>query len=341
MIDEQSLMMQKAPYSDGINHAPIIFTNEIFKPVPGFNNRYFISSLGRLYDSNYKWQCKPTIGKYVRYYLKYGINDSVLESAQKLMMITFKPEPDMENKQIVFLDQNPMNLVLDNMIWMSLSDKGKYLCEIGVRGGEKSRTIYTEDQIKRVCMLLEKGFNPEEIKKIMIDLPEDGSTPFHSICSRLKAGTSWKHVSKKYNLSTIDRHIDKDLIDKVCILLSQGKSTDQIAKELDLSYTEYLQIKNLCSHVRARRGGYAKYAEKYPNIPSVRKIDPLTDEEIDMIMQLRAQGYIKSHIIDILQKDYPNITRTKVYKLIKHIRENPNARGADVAIKYGINLNLI
>ena len=335
-VDDQSIMMQRAPYSDGVNHAPIIFNYEIFKPVPGFNNRYFISSLGRLFDSKYQWHCKPVIGRYVRYYLQYGPNDFTEESAQKLMMITFKPDPEMENKMIVFLDQNPMNLVLDNLVWMTISEKHKYLAELGIMGGETvGRTKYTNEQIHRVCMLLEKGFSPEQIKRILVDLPEDGDTPFHSICSRIKSGASWKHIAKQYNLNPINRNLGPDLIHNVCRLLSQNKSSKEIALELNSSFEEYEQIKRLCNNLRARRAPYTKYTNLYPNIPYVTDTS-LTDNDIELIMQLKSQGYSKIQILDSL-KNIPNITHSKLYKLFRNLKKDPiNARGADIARKYGI-----
>ena len=335
IADEQSLMMQRAPYSDGLNHAPVIFTYEQFKPVPGFDNRYFISTLGRLYDRNYNWHCKPTIGRYVRYYLKYNCNDFTQESAQKLMMITFKPVPDMENKIIVFLDQNPLNLVLDNMVWMTISERNNFLVEKGIMGGEKTKTIYTEDQINRVCMLLEKGFSPSQIKQIMIDLPEDGITPFNAICSRLKRGTSWNHVAKKYNLSSSNRNLDQDLIHAVCRLLSENKSVEEIAIELNASYVQYKQIKRLCSNLKARRWPYSKYTDQYPNIPYISDSE-LTDEEVDMAMQLKAQGYKIIDIVNMLKKNNTNIIEEKVYELFRRLKKDKNARGSDVARRYGL-----
>lgn len=336
VVDDQSLMMQKAPYSDGVNHAPIIFNYEVFKPVPEFNNRYYISSLGRLYDSKYLWHCKPTISRYVSYYLQYGINDFTEEKAQRLMMITFKPDPEMKNKMVVFLDQNPMNLVLDNMVWMTVSEKHKYLAELGIMGGETvGRTIYTNEQIHRVCMLLEKGFSPEQIKKILVDLPEDGDTPFNHICTGIKAGTRWKHIAKNYNLNTNNRNLGSDLIHNVCRLLSQNKSSRDIALELHASFEEYEQIKRLCNNLKARRPSYTKYTDMYPNIPYI--IDSaLTDNEIEIIIQLKSQGHSKVEILEIL-KNMPNITHSKLYKLFKNIEKDPvNARGADIAKRYGI-----
>ena len=343
-IDQKTSMMQMAPYSDGLYHQPVIFLSEQFLPVPGFDNRYYISSLGRLYDDKYGWHCKPSIrrnsktGKptYIVYHLQYGANNFYREFAQRLMMITFKPEENMENKVVVFLDHNPLNLVLKNMVWMTYSEKNKFLAEEGIfLSGEKSKSIYSENQIKRVCMLLEKGFTPDQIKEIMPDLPKDGNTSFNTICSRLRTGRSWKYVKKDYDFTTTRNRIDPELIHAVCKLLEQNKNSKEIATELDIKYKDYETIRGLCTNLRARAPIYNTYTNQYPNIPYTNK-NILTDEEIEMAIQLKSQGYLASEIVRIMQKNDNNITEFKIYELFRRIRKNPNCRGADVARRYGI-----
>ena len=285
-IDALSLRMQVAPYTDGKCHCPVIYTYEIFKPVPGFNNRYYISTLGRLFDIKQCAHCVPTISTYVRYTLRYGNNDFFQETAQRLMMMTFNPVDNMKNLYVVFLDHNPMNLLLSNMRWMNSKEKQQYMVDDGIGnvGANHSQTKYSEDKIRQICELLQQGKKPYEIQKIIPDLPEDKN--FTKVCTRLKTGRGWKHIACEYNLEPTNKKFSDDFVHSVCNLLAQNKTNKEIAAILGVEMN--MRLSSLCAHIRGHKESYRKFILQHPDIPYT---PTETLDDIEYIAKMHKAGY--------------------------------------------------
>ena len=283
--DPISLRMQIAPYSDGKNHSPLIFVNEIFKPIPGFNDRYFISTLGRLYDSRNCHQCVPIFTNYIKYTLYYEKKEFYQETAQRLMMTTFNPIPNMENLYIVFLDHNPYNLLLYNMKWMNSKEKQQYMVNDGIGnvGANHYQTKYTEQQTRMICELLKKGYKPYEIQQMIPDLPEDEN--FGKYCTRLRNGTGWRHIACEYGLEIVNKRFTDDFVHSVCNLLAQNKTNKEIANIMGVEMNT--RLSSLCAHIRGHQESYRKFILQHPDIPYT---PTETLEDIDYIAKMYKSG---------------------------------------------------
>ena len=329
--DPMSLRMQIAPYSDGKCHCPVVYNYEIFKPVPGFNNRYFISTLGRLFDTRQCAHCVPIIGKEVKYTLRYAENDFFQETAQRLMMKTFNPVPNMDNLYIVFLDHNHMNLLLSNMKWMNASEKQQYMvdCGIGSVGENHWQTKYTEVQIRQICELLKQGKKSYEIQKLLPDLPKDEN--FVKVCMRLRTGRGWKHVACEYGLGAINKRFTDDFIHSVCNLLAQNKSNKEIAAKLGVEMNT--RLSSLCAHLRGHQESYRKFILQHPDIPYT---PTETLEDIEYIAKMHKNGYTPDQISMYSQK---KMFVTSINFILKKLAQSKEGDGIvyEIAKKYDIN----
>lgn len=346
IADYLSQQMQMAPYADGTYRQPVVFVYEIFKQVavPSLE-RYYISNMGRLFDTEKMCHCIPLKRDKgsIYYTIRWGyngVNDFCQKSAQWFMMMTFKPIQNTEGMSIVFLDHNPANLDLDNMEWMNYNQKQQFMVNSGIGsvGENHYQTKYTENQIRRICQLLEKGMKSNQIKLIMTDLPNDPL--FDDVCTRLRTGAGWKHVACDYNLTKLNERFGDEFIHKVCDLLEQGKSNKEIAEKLGVEYNVRLQ--SLCAHLRGHKPTYQRFLDAHPNIPLVTaESRGISLEVTEKIAKLMSEGYKNWEIIQKLKSIEPRLNNSSLSKITQRLKfpKDKNVKGYDIAKKYGLIQN--
>lgn len=194
---------------------------------------------------------------------------------------------------------------------------------------------YSYEIADKVGMLLGLNKTPQEIQYLLGDqLPYDPN--FNAFCTRLRNKLSFKDIADKYNLKPLYTTFEENFVISVCELLNQNKTTQEIANILQVPMDT--RISNLCSNIRRRNPIYKKYTDMYPNIPyaETRNCAEISLEQMEEIFSLKQQGYNVTQIANMLEATNHNINRTKIYSLISRIKKNPNAKGRDIAIKYGI-----
>jgi len=194
---------------------------------------------------------------------------------------------------------------------------------------------YSFEMADKVCMLLAVNKTPQEIQYILSgQLPYDPN--FNAFCTRLRNRLAFKQLGDKYRLKPLYTNFEEGFIISVCKLLVQNKSTQEIATILGVPMDT--RISNLCSNLKRRNIIYKKYTDMFPNIPyaETRNCTEITMEQMEEIFKLKKEGHNVTEIADILGPTNPNINRTKIYGLISRLKKNPNAKGRDLAIKYGI-----
>ena len=194
---------------------------------------------------------------------------------------------------------------------------------------------YSDELAHKICMLLEIDKTPQEIQFILGDqLPKD-DPDFNATCTRIRNKHAYKHISQFYNIKPLYVTFEESFIDSVCGLLELGKSNSEIAATLGIPMDT--RLSSLCANLRRHNPIYQKYLDRHPNIQLVtRNSSEITLDQIEQIMQLKSQGYNITQIAEILGPTNPNINRTKLYSLMSRIKSDPNARGRDIALKYGV-----
>lgn len=117
--------------------------NEIWKAVPKFENKYWVSNLGRVKNSKNKI-LKPMVAKNQKY-AKYGLSGGSRQKMKyimghRLVAMVFLENPN--NYPIVHhRDNNPMNNAVSNLEWTTYSKNTKYAIESG-----RLKTIFTGEK---------------------------------------------------------------------------------------------------------------------------------------------------------------------------------------------------
>ena len=99
-----------------------LYENELIKPVPGFEEHYYITSMGRVWSTySNKWLI-PTAnrrGQYVRYYVSLGRGNK--RYIHRLVAEAFLDNP-LSLPEIDHIDTDPTNNCVENLRWVTHDD---------------------------------------------------------------------------------------------------------------------------------------------------------------------------------------------------------------------------
>lgn len=210
----------------------------------GNMTRYLIDTNGNVYNlisNKIKYQTKNNCG-----YLMVNITVNSKEynaSVHRLVAETFIPQP--EGKNVVnHIDGNKMNNNVHNLEWVTYKENTKHAIETGLfnpkdksvkaRGIDAGRTIHTEEEIHKVCSLLEAGYGPTEISRMV------PSVNIKSIDS-IRRKHNWVHISSQYNIDDPKHHIPLSAEEHTAAsyLLDKGLKPREILKILNIKYDSY------------------------------------------------------------------------------------------------------
>lgn len=209
-----------------------------WKPVQinGEATRYMISPDGRIFSmSTFKyltWQ--ESDDGYLKISLWYK-QKSYKRSAHRLVALAYIPNP--ENKpEVNHIDGNKKNNTVANLEWVTAKENTAHAMKLGTKwyygakGMKNGRSVFTDEQIREACQLLEEGVKtPKEISKL---------TGVSKMCLyQIRFENGWPHISKDYNISK--KHYSSSppgnpLTPKIVALLKLGKSTREILEELNM-----------------------------------------------------------------------------------------------------------
>lgn len=101
--------------------------NEIWKDIPGYENKYQVSNLGNVYSYKHKRILKPYVVR--KGYLRVDLFDKNFtrrhQKVHRLVATAFIPNP--ENKpQINHIDGNTGNNVVTNLEWCTNDENQKH-----------------------------------------------------------------------------------------------------------------------------------------------------------------------------------------------------------------------
>lgn len=106
----------------------------------------------------------------------------------RLVMMAFNPVENMDELEVNHIDGNKKNNKLENLEWCTASENQIHAFKTGLnksrRGEESNFSKLTNDDVKKVFELREKGFLQREIAEIV------GCTKSNISC--ILRGKSWK-----------------------------------------------------------------------------------------------------------------------------------------------------
>ena len=171
----------------------------------------------------------------------------------RLVAQAFIPNP--ENKREV----NHINCIktfnwVGNLEWVTSAENKKHAREHGLyanilKGTKKSNSVYTDEEIHRVCKLLSEGKHVKEAAKLA-GVPE-------SCVRSVKYLGKWKHIASLYDIpkvGDIPRHVpntpshsaklSESDVHEICKMLVNGSSYKDIASRWNISKATIASIRN-------------------------------------------------------------------------------------------------
>ena len=180
----------------------------------GFNKerKYLISTYGRLYSLKRERLLKPFNGAKSSngfYYqvanLRCNGND-VHYFVHRLVALAFIPI-DKERPFVNHKDGCPEHNYLWNLEWVNSSENTVHAIKTGLKteklGEERSNSLWTDDEIRLVCSMMEEGHKATYIYTALGEILKDPKVEYERVRTLYKHiihRTHWKHISKDYNI---------------------------------------------------------------------------------------------------------------------------------------------
>lgn len=179
----------------------ILFRNEYWKYIPGFEDRYMISCFGRIKCLEYmRWNGMgyQTIPEFIK---KFHLSDDGYpvfrcnikdgrKSTKKIHRIVcelFIPLPDKKGKlQVNHIDGIKLNNSMWNLEWVTHSENIKHAYKMGlmnIHGDKHPNKKVTRIQVEEIRKRI---LNGEDNRSIASDYPIT-----HSMVSKIRCGHSW------------------------------------------------------------------------------------------------------------------------------------------------------
>lgn len=311
--------IRNAPYKKELSKQIPLYRDEAFKPFIN-NNRFLIGNHGTCYDTILKVLLKPAYsGGYIHYYLPdYGV-----QIAHRMIMLTFEPIFNADEMQVNHKDGikdhnywNP-NPKLSNLEWVTPQQNVQHAYATGLipitYGEEKYNAQYTNDEVKKICEMLQNGCSSTEIGKAI----NKSGYPFLRFIHNLRNGIAWTWMTKDYQLKPAIRHTEDEII-AICELIMTGISDEEISIKLKNDFN-YDILPGFIKTIRYGNKNWTPIIQKY-DFPS-RLNRPYSEYDIHTFCELLERNISFKEIAELTGFDYThsfhsflnNLRHKKVY----------------------------
>lgn len=180
-------------------------TPELFKPIPGFEAFYVISSYGRVFSLNYRRtgqmkelaqsslfdKRRASESRYRRAKL-WHITPKSPTAIHRLVALAFIPNP-LGLREVNHIDGDKANNHVENLEWVDCSRNQKHAAEMGLhvypKGSAHHEAILTEDQVRSIKARLLAPY-----RGLQKDLAAQYGVSKYCIHD-IRRGKSWRHIS--------------------------------------------------------------------------------------------------------------------------------------------------
>lgn len=155
--------------------------------VPGIlENRYFVSSRGNTYNSHTKRPIGLSMHRkgYKQFAVMTKDQKQVTKKLHRYIMETFCWFPGCEMYEVNHIDGNKLNNDLYNLEWCTHSENTIHAINNGLKTvfGHTTKVILTDDDVKNILYLRDKGYIPIEIKSILNLDPSVSRNLIENVC---------------------------------------------------------------------------------------------------------------------------------------------------------------
>lgn len=341
--------MEEGLYYD-FDKQPLIPPMEFWRPVtdksvPGVRPYYWISDLGRMFNTNIN-RFMPQFDDGRRGYLLVTLatdRGNITKSVHRIMMIEhvgFDPDPN--KNEVDHISGVKYNNSIYNTRWVSGSENIIAAYDNGLMpsGEDSPSSVLSNDDVRYVCQMMQDGIDRHKIYDFLasrgIAYP---NTLFHSIYTR----RSWKRISKDYAFQDYrerDSVFTTDEIHIVCQCLEKNMNHRDIIAALGMNPDLMTQDQrnNLYTAISHIKKGlhFTEISSQY-SIDSDSTKNVYSDDEVHHICRRLQEGASTRQILQELGHDvtistnrldyykYTNpIYKIKQRKMFTHISSNYN-----------------
>lgn len=171
---------------------------EILKDSYIFPDNYLVGNYGSVYNKKTGRKRNPSTDKDGYFYLKLHNNgEEKFMRLNRLVALTFINNPN--NLPVVnHLDGDKKNNYVENLEWTTVKENAIHSYENGLQKGAKgskhSRAKFTDNQIIKVCEMLQSGVYTN------LHISETTGVSVRTIQS-VRSRYNWTHISKDYVFS--------------------------------------------------------------------------------------------------------------------------------------------
>ena len=205
---------------------------------PMIDDIYAISNKGRIYSKKLKRLIKIRVnGKnhngycMCKLHCKQGYSKSYMDfGIHRLLMVMFKPVPNMKNLVVNHIDGNKTNNDLDNLEWTTFQGNTIHAYKTGLAKGKKgedaSNVSITEETAIKICDLYMTG---EYTKQQIADMCNTSK----SVVVNITTYNSWDYITEKYDFSKRptfrkSKDFNVDEIHNICKYFVNHKKTNNV-----------------------------------------------------------------------------------------------------------------
>lgn len=180
-------------------------------------------------------------------------NKKTVYTVHRFVAKAFIPNPD--NLPCVnHKDGNKANNKVENLEWVTYSQNTIHAFELGLmkakQGEDVHNSVLTEEQVHKICQLMEKGYRN-------IDIYEITGVEKH-LLKNIRNHGCWPHIRDQYNIPKKSRVVSENTVKWICEMIVNGMRNMEIVKEADNPKV----TKSLVSQIK-RRVAYSEISKNY------------------------------------------------------------------------------
>lgn len=252
---------------------PIYFFDEqwIKVRVPNTKDMYWISTKGRVYNeiSGYILQGHVASTGYVIVRLMQEDGSRKDFRVHRLEMLMFCPPEDL-SLVVNHKDGVKTNNDISNLEWVTTKENVAHAFANNLRckGEKSSHSIFTNDQVNKVCRCMENGMNLEQISLSVFGVMP--TTQISTLCKNIYSKKFWVDISSNYDVGNYDKGevFTLNQIHKICKLFESNIDIDTISVlkylsiSTDISKEEYLMYYRAIRNIRLKKS-HIKVSSQY------------------------------------------------------------------------------
>lgn len=212
-------------------------------------NRYYISSKGRIYDTERDIILSYSIDKDGYYMASIKINENNIGykkiRVHRFELLSFDYIDNFIEMQVNHKDGNKQNLELSNLEWITPIGNTRHGWDNGLNkniGANNGVGKYTDEDVHKICQLIDQGYRNCDICDAFGITDKRERMTFNGSISGIRYGKTHRNISINYNFmrgAKMSNRYSLAYAELVCKFLSDP--------ERDFSYKEimdYLEIPN-------------------------------------------------------------------------------------------------